>query len=65
MKTCLNDCGRLPGEREPGRVYVRADAEIPYGRAAEVLGALNVSGYRDVGLVMSTEVPVPQPGDVP
>ena len=55
----------IAGEREPGRVYVRADAVIPYGRAAEVLGALNASGYRDVGLVMSTEVSVPQPGDVP
>lgn len=55
----------IAGERAPGRVYVRADAGISYGRAAEVLGALNVSGYRDVGLVMSTEVPVPQQGDLP
>ena len=45
----------IAGERPPGRVYVRADAELPYGRAAEVLGALNVSGYRDVGLVMNTD----------
>ena len=55
----------ISGERAPGRVYVRADAGISYGRAAEVLGAWNVSGYRDVGLVMSTEVPVPQQGDLP
>ena len=44
----------IAAERGPGRVYVRADARIPYGRAAEVLGALNLSGYVDVGLVMET-----------
>ncbi len=50
-------------ERGTGRVYVRADASIPYGRAAEVLGALNVSGYRDVGLVMETASSGPGEGD--
>ena len=55
----------IAGERGAGRVYVRADAGITYGRAAEVLGALNVSGYRDVGLVMNTEVSAPEAGDTP
>ena len=55
----------IAAERGPGRVYVRADAGIPYGRAAEVLGALNLSGFRDVGLVMNTEVQATEPQDSP
>jgi len=53
----------IANERPDGRVYVRADAGIPYGQAARVLGALSVSGYPDVGLVMESGEgqPVEQP----
>lgn len=41
-------------ERGAGRVYVRADQSITYGRAMTVLGALNTSGFQDFGLVMDS-----------
>lgn len=42
---------REGGER---RVYLRADQSVSYGRAMKVLGALNISGLHDFGLVMDS-----------
>ena len=41
-------------ERGGGRIYVRADTSISYGRAMQVLGALNISGFESFGLVMDS-----------
>ena len=38
-------------ERETSRIFLRADAALPYGRVAGVMGALNAAGFRDIGLV--------------
>ncbi len=44
----------IAAERGEGRVYVRADKSISYGRAMLVLGALNTSGFQSFGLVMDS-----------
>jgi len=41
----------LAAERTSERVFLRADAAIDYGRVAQVMGALNAGGFRDIGLV--------------
>jgi biopolymer transport protein TolR len=38
-------------ERTSDRVFLRADAGIDYGRVAQVMGALNAGGVRNIGLV--------------
>lgn len=50
---------RETGER---RVYLRADQSVSYGRAMMVLGALNISGLRDYGLVMDGSTPPVEEG---
>jgi biopolymer transport protein TolR len=41
----------IQAERSSDRVFLRADAAIDYGRVAEVMGALNAGGFRNIGLV--------------
>jgi biopolymer transport protein TolR len=41
----------IQAERTSDRVFLRADAAIDYGRVAEVMGALNAGGFRNIGLV--------------
>jgi biopolymer transport protein TolR len=41
----------IQAERSSDRVFLRADASIDYGRVAEVMGALNAGGFRNIGLV--------------
>ncbi|MEM7268539.1 MAG: ExbD/TolR family protein [Pseudomonadota bacterium] len=53
---------RLPAiaqEREDGRVYLRADAALDYGRVAEVMGALNAAGFTSIALVTDGRVSRP------
>lgn len=38
-------------ERESDRIFLRADARLNYGRVAQVMGALNAGGFRNIGLV--------------
>ena len=38
-------------ERESEKVFLRADGAIPYEGVMQVMGALNASGFRDIGLV--------------
>ncbi len=38
-------------ERASRRVFLRADGAIPYERVMQVMGALNASGFVDIGLV--------------
>jgi biopolymer transport protein TolR len=41
----------IAAERASDRVYLRADAALDYGRVAQVMGALNAGGFRNIGLV--------------
>ncbi|MEM6634246.1 MAG: protein TolR [Pseudomonadota bacterium] len=41
----------IADERSDRKVFLRADGSIPYARVAEVMGALNAGGFRDIGLV--------------
>ncbi len=41
----------ISSERKSDRVFLRADAGLEYGRVAQVMGALNAGGFRNIGLV--------------
>ena len=38
-------------ERKSGKIFLRADGAIPYEGVMQVMGALNASGFNDIGLV--------------
>ncbi len=38
-------------ERKSDKVFLRADGAIPYEGVMQVMGALNASGFRNIGLV--------------
>ncbi|CAN5618467.1 protein TolR [soil metagenome] len=41
----------VAAERSSDRVFLRADGTIPYEGVMQVMGALNASGFHDIGLV--------------
>ncbi|MBB5220730.1 biopolymer transport protein TolR [Amaricoccus macauensis] len=41
----------VAAERKSGKVFLRADGGIPYEGVMQVMGALNASGFNDIGLV--------------
>ena len=41
----------VAAERADRKIYLRADGELPYQTVAQVMGALNAGGFRDIGLV--------------
>jgi biopolymer transport protein TolR len=41
----------VAGERESGKIFLRADGTIPYEAVMQVMGALNASGFHNIGLV--------------
>lgn len=47
----------VAAERRDRKVYLRADGSIPYSRVAQVMGALNAGGFRDIGLVTDPNGP--------
>ena len=47
----------IAAERESETIYLRADAEVPYARVAEVMGALNAGGFTRIGFVTDTDGP--------
>jgi biopolymer transport protein TolR len=47
----------IAAEREGDRIFLRADGAIPYARVVEVMGALNASGFSNIGLVTDTGGP--------
>ncbi len=47
----------IAAERKDRKVYLRADGSIPYARVAQVMGALNAGGFRDIGLVTDPNGP--------
>jgi len=38
-------------ERKSSKIFLRADGSIPYEGVMQVMGALNASGFNDIGLV--------------
>ncbi len=47
----------IAAERTTNKVFLRADGSVPYERVAQVMGALNAGGFRDIGLVTDTNGP--------
>ena len=47
----------VAAERRGDKVFLRADGTIPYARVAEVMGALNAGGFRNIGLVTESGGP--------
>jgi len=47
----------VAAERQGDKVFLRADGAIPYARVAEVMGALNAGGFRNIGLVTESGGP--------
>jgi biopolymer transport protein TolR len=47
----------IAAERKSDKVFLRADGAIPYKRVAQVMGALNAGGFRNIGLVTDTQGP--------
>jgi len=47
----------IAAERTSDKVFLRADGAIPYEAVAQVMGALNAGGFRNIGLVTDTGGP--------
>ena len=47
----------VAGERTSKKVFIRADGAIPYERVAQLMGALNANGFREIGLVTDANGP--------
>ncbi|MCY4152643.1 MAG: protein TolR [Aestuariivita sp.] len=47
----------IAAERSSDRVYLRADGAVAYEAVMEVMGALNASGFPNIGLVTDTGGP--------
>ena len=41
----------IAAERTNRKVFLRADGAVPYAKVAQLMGALNAGGFRDIGLV--------------
>ena len=47
----------IAAERTSKKVFIRADGSIPYERVAQIMGALNANGFREIGLVIDANGP--------
>jgi biopolymer transport protein TolR len=47
----------IAAERTSDKLFLRADGAVPYLRVAQVMGALNAGGFRNIGLVTDTDGP--------
>ena len=47
----------VAAERTSKKVFIRADGAIPYERVAQLMGALNANGFREIGLVTDSNGP--------
>ena len=47
----------IASERASDKIFLRADGSIPYARVAQVMGALNAGGFRNIGLVTDADGP--------
>ncbi len=56
-ETLIPKLRAIAAERRSDKVFLRADGAIPYERVAQVMGALNAGGFRNIGLVTDTQGP--------
>jgi biopolymer transport protein TolR len=47
----------IAAERTSDKLFLRADGAVPYLRVAQVMGALNAGGFRNIGLVTDSDGP--------
>lgn len=47
----------VAAERTDNKIFLRADGRVPYETVAQVMGALNASGFNNIGLVTDTGGP--------
>lgn len=47
----------ISAERADDKVYLRADGAVPYAEVAQIMGALNAAGFRNIGLVTDSGGP--------
>jgi biopolymer transport protein TolR len=47
----------IAAERTSDRIFLRADGRVAYERVAQLMGALNAAGFRNIGLVTDTDGP--------
>ena len=47
----------IAAERSSDKLFLRADGAVPYERVAQVMGALNAGGFRNIGLVTEPDGP--------
>jgi biopolymer transport protein TolR len=47
----------IAAERTSDKLFLRADGAVSYARVAQVMGALNAGGFRNIGLVTDPDGP--------
>jgi len=47
----------IAAERNDDKIFLRADGRVPYAAVAQVMGALNAAGFRNIGLVTESGGP--------
>lgn len=47
----------IAAQRKNDKLFLRADASVPYGQVMQVMGALNAGGFRNIGLVTDSGGP--------
>jgi len=47
----------IAAQRKNNKIFLRADAAVPYGVVMQVMGALNAGGFRNIGLVTDSGGP--------
>lgn len=58
LDTLIPKLRAIAAERQNDKVFLRADGSIPYEAVMQVMGALNAGGFRSIGLVTDSSVPV-------
>lgn len=53
-------CGKIRSAVADTRIMIRGDENVPYGKVVALMGALQLTGINDVGLI--TEAPDPEAG---
>ncbi len=53
----------IAGERATDKIFLRADGAVPYAEVAQIMGALNAGGFRNIGLVTDTGGPTLRSGN--
>ncbi|MEH7828331.1 protein TolR [Gemmobacter denitrificans] len=56
--TLIPQLQAIAATRESDKIFLRADGAVPYERVAQVMGALNAAGFRNIGLVTDSNGPL-------